>query len=211
MTVIEGVPTTTAPAARKLMGSAYALVGASSADEARVLAGLDWEPIHRPLYVGLPDDIDEGGIIPVERERAVVRNDSGEMFGVVGREHKILGNAEMFSFADALLTEADQTWLDAEPVAGSLGGGRQPFLALQLGEGVQVAGQDAVNCALLLTNGHVGNTAFTGIVTPLRVQCSNVVRAAIGAVLLHHPALGRPWRKGPHRPGGSGSDVNLHA
>lgn len=179
MSVLESVPTTTAPAARRLMGSAYALDGATSADEARILAGLDWEPIHRPLYVDLPDDVAEGGLVLVDKERAVVRGDSGEMFGVVGREHKILSNAEMFNFADALLTEADIAWADAEPVAGSLGGGRQPFLAVQLGESIQVAGQDAVNCALLLTNGHVGNTAFTGIVTPLRVQCSNVVRSAI--------------------------------
>lgn len=181
MSVLESVPTTSAPAARKLMGSAYALDNVSNADEARAAAGLDWEPVHRPLYVDLPDNIAEGGLVLVDRERAVVRGDSGEMFGVVGREHKILSNAEMFSFADTLLSEADVAWADAEPVGGSLGDGRQPFLALQLGEGVQVAGQDAVNCAVLLSNGHVGNTAFTVTVTPLRVECSNVVRAAIRA------------------------------
>ncbi len=176
MSVLENVPVTTAPAARKLMGSAYALDGATTADEARVLAGLDWEPVHRSLYVDLPND---QGMALVEKERAVVRSDNAEMFGVVGREHKLLSNAEMFDFADTLLSEADTTWLDASPVGGSLGNGRQPFLALQLGEGVQVAGVDAVGCALLLSNGHVGNSAFIWTVTPLRVDCSNVVRAAI--------------------------------
>jgi phage/plasmid-like protein (TIGR03299 family) len=181
MSIIETAPLTTAPQARRLMGDAYALTGATTAEEARALAGLDWEPIHRPLYVDLPDDIADGGLVLVDRERAVVRSDSGAMFGVVGREHKILSNAEMFSFADTLLSEADTSWAAAEPVGGAMGGGSQPFLALQLGEGVQVAGQDAVNCAVLLSNGHVGNTAFTVTVTPLRVQCSNVVRAAIRA------------------------------
>lgn len=183
MTVLEAVPTTTAPAGRKLMGSAYALDGASNADEARALAGLRWEAIHRPLFAAPVDkdlaDVSFDDLDLVEKERAVRHSHTGEMFGVVGREHKILSNAEMFSFADTLLDEADVAWIDAEPVGGSLGGGRQPFLALQLGEGIQVAGVDAVNCALLLSNGHVGNTAFTGIVTPLRVACSNVVRAAI--------------------------------
>lgn len=178
MTLIEAAPTTTAPAARRLMGSAYALDGATSASEAQRMAGLAWEPTHRPLYVDLPND---QGLALVEKDRGVVRSDNGEMFGVVGREHKILSNAEMFDFADTLLSEADVAWIDAQPVGGSLGGGKQPFLALQLGEGVQVAGQDAVNCAVLLSNGHVGNTAFTVTITPLRVQCSNVVRAAIKA------------------------------
>lgn len=181
MTILETAPVTSAPAARRLMGSAYALDGVTNADEARIAAGLDWEPIHRPLYVDLPDGVGDGGLALVEKERAVVRGDNGTMFGVVGREHKLLTNAEMFDFADTLLGEADVSWANAEPVAGALGDGKQPFLALQLGDGIQVAGVDAVDCAVLLSNGHVGNTAFTITVTPLRVACSNVVRAAIKA------------------------------
>jgi hypothetical protein len=57
---------------------------------------------------------------------------------------------------------------------------------MQLGEGVKVAGLDAVNCALLLSDGKVGNTAFTGTVTPLVVGCSNVVRAAIRGKSLYN-------------------------
>lgn len=180
MTILEAAPATVAPERRALMGSAYDLSGATDADSARVLAGLEWEPIHRPLYVDLPDGLgDNGGLAFVEKERAVVRSDNGEMFGVVGREHKILSNAEMFGFADTLLAEADTTWAESSPFGGSLADGKQPFLAFQLGEGVQVAGQDAVGCAVLLSNGHVGNQAFSVTVTPLRLQCSNVVRAAI--------------------------------
>lgn len=179
MSILDSVPTTTAPAARRLMGTAYAIDGATSADEALALAGLDWEPIHRPLYVDLPDNVAGGGMSLLEKDRAVVRNDTGEVFGVVGKEHKILTNAAMFDFADTVLTEADTDWSACEPVAGALGNGRQPFLAVQLGEGVQVAGQDAVKCALLLSNGHVGNSAFVGLVTPLRVACSNVIRSTL--------------------------------
>lgn len=182
MSVVEAVPAVTSdPKGRRLMGSAYALDGATNLTQARQLAGLNWEPVHRPLYVE-HDDADAAltdRLALVEKERAVVRSDNGDMFGVVGREHKILSNAELFSFADSVITAADTTWATCDPVAGSLGGGRQPFLAIQLGEGIQVAGVDAVKCALLLSNGHVGNTAFTGIVTPLVVGCSNVVRAAI--------------------------------
>ncbi len=168
--------TVQAPLGRKLMGGAFDLTGATTADEARRAAGLDWEAIHRPLYVDLPND---GGLALVERERAVVRTDNAEFFGVVGREHKILTNEEFFDFADVLLSEADTSWAEAQPVGGSLGKGKQPFLCLQLGEGVKVAGQDAVNCSILLANGHVGNSAFLGIVNPLRVSCGNQVRAAL--------------------------------
>ncbi len=189
MTVIESVSATVAPERRRLMGDAYDLSAATSAAEARDLAGLNWEAVHRPLAVLLPDDL--GGLAPVEKERAVIRDDTGEMFGVVGREHKILTNAEFFDLADTLLTEADTTWAAAEPFGGARGKGKAPFLVFQLGEGVQVAGQDAVNQALMMTNGHVGNTAAEFSVLPVRCRCSNVVTAALragrkGQNLFHH-------------------------
>lgn len=190
MSVLDPVaPTTSDPKARRLMGSAYALDGATSADEARKAAGLDWEPVHAPLYVdlaaaGVGEDDEDPAL--VEKERAVVRSDTGEMFGVVGREHKIITNEEMFSFADTILEEAGLTWLDAQPVGGALGNGRHPFLALQLGEGVKVAGVDQVNLALLLGNGHAGNAGFVSSVLPLRVSCSNVVTASLRAGLVRY-------------------------
>lgn len=176
MSIVEAVPATVAPERRRLMGEAYDLSGATDATSARSLAGLEWEATHRPLYVDLPDD---QGLALVEKERGVVRSDNAELFGVVGREHKILTNGEMFEFADTLLAEADTTWAASQPFGGALAGGKQPFLAFQLGEGIEVAGQDAVNCAVLLSNGHVGNQAFQVVVTPIRMQCSNVVRAAL--------------------------------
>lgn len=176
MSVLEAVPAVVAPERRALMGSAYDLSGATDATSARALAGLEWEATHRPLYVDLPDD---QGMALVEKERGVVRSDNGEMFGVVGREHKILSNAELFSFADTLLAEADTTWATSKPFGGSRSDGKAPFLAFQLGEGVEVAGKDAVNCGVLLNNGHVGNTAFTLNVLPIRMECSNIVTAAL--------------------------------
>jgi phage/plasmid-like protein (TIGR03299 family) len=176
MSILEAVPAVVAPERRRLMGEAYDLAGATDAASARALAGLEWEAIHRPLYVDLPDD---AGLALAEKERGVVRSDNHELFGVVGREHKILTNAEFFGFADTLLSEADLTWADSSPFGGALADGKAPFLAFQLGEGIEVAGQDAVNTAVLLSNGHVGNTAFTVTVTPIRDRCSNVVRAAI--------------------------------
>ncbi len=184
MTVLEAVPVVVAPERRRLMGSAYDLAGATNADEARALAGLEWEAEHQPLFIQGHPVIDTEGVETetydlVEKERAVVRSDNGRMFGVVGREHKLLSNAEMFDFADTLLTEADTTWAESSPAGGSLGGGKQPFLAFRLGDDIEIAGKDAVGCSVLLSNGHVGNTAFTVTVGPLRLQCSNQVRAAI--------------------------------
>jgi phage/plasmid-like protein (TIGR03299 family) len=177
MTVIDTpAPAVTPVERRRLMGEAYDLSGATSADEARALAGLEWEAEHRPLYVDLPAD---QGLALVEKERAVVRSDDGEMFGVVGREHKLLSNADFFDFADVLLGQADTTWADASPFGGALGKGKQPFLAFRLGEGVQVGGVDAVGLHVLLVNGHVGNTAFTVNVMPVRYECSNIVTAAL--------------------------------
>jgi phage/plasmid-like protein (TIGR03299 family) len=176
MSVIDTPAPTTAPERRQLMGSAYDLSAATSAQEALVLAGLDWEPLHRPIYVDLPDD---AGLCLDEKNRSVVRSDNHEIFGVVGREHKIFTNAAMFDFADTLLSEADLTWADAKPFGGALAGGKQPFLALRLGADVMIGGSDKVNQTLLLSNGHVGNTAIVATTTPVRTGCSNIVRAAI--------------------------------
>lgn len=179
--VIEApAPTVVAPERRRLMGDAYDLAGATDADSARRLAGLEWEATHRPIYIDMPDNIG-GGMSLAEKERYVIRDDNGAQFGAVGREHKILTNEEFFDFADALLTEAGTTWADSKPFGGARADGKAPFLAFQLPDGIQVAGHDAVNMALLLSNGHVGNTAFTLTATPIRMQCSNVVRAAIAA------------------------------
>lgn len=183
MTLLEDRPTTTPPERRRLMGDAYDLAGATNATQARTLAGLNWEPVHAPLYVDLSalahHEDDEP--VAVEKERAVVRSDSGAMFGVVGREHKLLSNAEMFAFADTLLDQADTSWATSEPFGGALGGGKAPFLAFQLPGDIQVAGKDAVDMGVLLTNGHVGNTAFVLSVLPIRNRCSNVVTAALQA------------------------------
>lgn len=175
---------TQAPLGNRLMGGAYDLTGATTADEARAAAGLAWEASHVPLFIedcNPPldgSDVDPAYIM-VEKERAVVRSDNCEVLGIVGREHQLLSNADFFDFADVLLREAEGTWASADPVGGSLAGGRLPFLCLQLGEGIQVAGQDAVNCAVLLADGKVGNSAFRGIVNPLRVACGNQVRSSL--------------------------------
>lgn len=181
MTVIDTpAPTVTAPERRKLMGDAYDLSGATNVAEARALAGLEWDAVHRPIYIDMPDDIG-GGMALAEKERYVIRDDTGDQFGAVGREHKILTNADFFEFADVLLGQADTTWADADPMGGALANGKQPFLSFKLGEGVQIGGEDAVNQNVLLSNGHVGNSAFTVTVLPVRYRCSNVVLAALAA------------------------------
>lgn len=175
----ESVPLTT-PHAQRLMGNAYRLHGATSASEARTLAGLDWEAKHMPLYVACDEIVtDLADLDLVVKERAVIRDDNCTMFGVVGREHQILSNEAMFDFADTLLDEAGQSWEAAQPVGGARAKGASPFLCLQLPDRIQVAGQDAVGVGVLLSNGHVGNTAFTVTVDMIRLQCDNQVRAAI--------------------------------
>jgi len=178
MTVIETpAPVVTPATGRRLMGKAYSLDQAVDADSARLLAGLSWEAEHRPLFLRGEDETFD----MVEKERAVVRSDTGDMFGVVGREHKIVSNADFFGIADVLMQEAGTTWAEARPFGGARANGASPFLVFRLPQGIQVAGQDAVDASVLLNNGHVGNTALTYNVLPIRYDCSNVVTAALKA------------------------------
>lgn len=175
---VTTTPNVTAADQRRLMGSAFDLSGATTAQDARILAGLDWEPEHRTLFHS--DDPESViGDTMVLKERGVVNSKTGEFFGVVGKEHTFLPNEEFVDFADTLMAEAGTTWAEAEPFGGARAGGASPFLAFRLPEGVQIAGQDAVNLHLLMSNGHVGNGSAVITALPIRDQCSNVVSAAI--------------------------------
>src|SRR4051794_24779737 len=65
--------------------------------------------------------------------------------------------------------------------AGSLRGGRQVFITMQLPETLRIGGTDAVDLNIAALNSHDGSGAFRILVTPVRVVCANTQAAALAA------------------------------
>lgn len=141
----------------------------ATAAEAIAAAGLDYEV----ELTGL-ETVDG---IPVPQRRAVVRTDSSEAIGVVGRGYVPVQNRECFGFLDAVVSEGGLRY----HTAGALGRGERIWLLAKLPEQIQVKNSaDVVDKFLLLSNTHDGSAALRVFFTPIRVVCQNTLQLAEG-------------------------------
>ena len=81
-----------------------------SIDEALEKAGLGWKVAHGDvLVVKRPEWTDDFGtkhppeLIPAKGFKANVREDTGDVLGIVSDEYEVVDNAEAFKFLDALI------------------------------------------------------------------------------------------------------------
>lgn len=149
--------------------------------EALQAAGLDWTVSTEPLFARVPRLGKGGDIMLVDTlvpSRAVVRDDSGEILGVVGKGFAPLQNADALAWF--------QPWLDSGLVsletAGSLRGGRIVWaLARIVSDPIVVRGHDTVNKYVLIAHGHDGTLAVRAGLTPIRVVCANTLGFALAS------------------------------
>jgi phage/plasmid-like protein (TIGR03299 family) len=140
------------------------------------------------LAVGGPqrDGITPQGISPAYgtpvEHRAVYRDDTGAILGVVGPDYTPLQNAAAMGWF--------QPFLDAGvaqfETAGSLREGKRVFALARItdenGDGVtaEVSPGDRVAAFILLSHGHDGTLAVRAGFTPIRVVCANTLALAHG-------------------------------
>lgn len=146
-----------------------------SVAEAIEASGLGWMVAKQLVAVGdgesgawSPDDAGRAWR-SVEGYYATVRQDTGDVLGIVGERYTIVQNYEAFRFVDQLLGSA----VNFE-TAGSLHGGRQVWVLATLPGHVEVGG-DPVRPYLLFMNSHDGSTAVVVATTPVRVVCQNTL------------------------------------
>lgn len=117
--------------------------------------------------------------------KANVRSDTRELLGIVGQDYKLIQNADLGDFADAILAEskADGVGVRME-TCGSLLGGRKVFLTMRPDRDIRVGrtGEDVTVPLLTLLNGHDGSLAMSCAWTFVRVVCNNTYTSALGAV-----------------------------
>lgn len=101
----------------------------------------------------------------------VRRTHDNLIFGQVGGDYKLVQNFEALQFADNLIDEGGQ-WI----AAGEQYGGKIVFGVMRLnGDTVTVGGEDAVDMYLVVRTSHNGTTGVQAMVTPIRVQCENMM------------------------------------
>lgn len=145
-------------------------------NQARKLAGLDWDPVSTSVYAiaGINPDGTEH-YQPVEGWKAVSRSDTGAVLSVNKDTYTIIDHGEMGEIVEAVLAQPNVKW----ETAGVLDGGRSVWCLALLDEPVQLAGDDSETLPYLaITNRHDGTAACALRATAVRIVCANTFRAA---------------------------------
>lgn len=156
---------------------------ATTIEEGIKLAELDWQVACEQLYLSgeeakLPDGSPSGvfmrgAAVPA---LATIRKDTNKLLGVVKPGYKVLQNLDAFRWFQPFL-DSGQAKLE---MAGCLSNGRHIFILARITiDPIDVLDGDPVICYLLLANGHDGTMAVTMGLTPIRVECSNTLAAAL--------------------------------
>jgi phage/plasmid-like protein (TIGR03299 family) len=156
----------------------------ATAAEAIAAAGLN--------YLAELKDIQTVEGTAISQRRGVVRSDTGEPLGVVGRSYIPVQNHGAFEFLDAIVADGGLLY----HTAGALGRGERIWLLAKLPESIEIKGGiDLVDRFLLLTNTHDGTAALRSFFTPVRVVCQNTLSMALrqgrnqGVSILHRGDL----------------------
>tara|TARA_R110000765_G_scaffold16379_1_gene46113 strand:+ start:1078 stop:2091 length:1014 start_codon:yes stop_codon:yes gene_type:complete len=135
-------------------------------------AGLNWS-----LYKNGLSTIDaDGNSIKVPNKYAVVRGDTNDVLGIVGKNYKVFENEEAFRFFDDVVGEK----LAIYETAGALKGGRIVWILAALPNEVRIGNTDDVSTPyILMTTSHDGSKSITMMPTLVRVVCNNTYTMAI--------------------------------
>jgi len=139
----------------------------ATAVEAIQAAGLNYEVMLTPLATV------DGIEVPIRK--AVVRQDTQQVLGVVSHQYVPVQNHQAFGFLDSVVSEGTLRY----HTAGALGKGERIWLLAKLPEQIRVKNSDdLVDKFLLLSNAHDGSAALRVFFTPIRVVCANTLSLA---------------------------------
>ena len=136
--------------------------------EAIKLAGLDWKVELRPICTNDSDNF------AIDSHRAVVKEGTSSILGVVGQSYHPLQNTEAFEWFEPFL-ENDFATLET---AGSLFNGKKVWILAKTHKEADVVSGDTVESYILLSNSHDGSSTVKVGFTPIRVVCNNTLSYA---------------------------------
>jgi phage/plasmid-like protein (TIGR03299 family) len=139
----------------------------ATAAEAIVAAGLDYRVRLEPLVTSTG--------LEVTDRLGVVREDTRDVLGTVGRSYQPVQNHRAFAFLDELVGEGALRF----HTAGALGRGERVWMLARLPGELRVRdSEDVTEPYLLLTNSHDGRSSLRVFYTPIRVVCANTLATA---------------------------------
>jgi len=148
---------------------------AMTAAQAIEAASLNWEVVTEPIYRDVqtdswrPKDFKQ-----IEGKRAVVRQDTDEVFGVMSDGYTPFQNLTCFDVMNAVTGSGDATF----HTVGSLFGGRRVWMLCKLQGDYRMDNGEKLESFILLDNSHDGTAALRMRLTSVRVVCSNTLGAA---------------------------------
>ena len=137
-------------------------------------AGLDWEVVTEPVFRDIRDNSTGGFFKQIEGKRAVVRQDTDEVFGVMSDGFTPAQNLTCFDVMDAVTGSGDAAF----HTVGSLFGGRRVWMLCKLQGDYKMDNGEKLESFILLHNSHDGTAALRMRLTSVRVVCSNTLGAA---------------------------------
>ena len=145
-------------------------------DQARTLAGLDWDPVTADVYAvtGINPD-GTGHYEPVPGWKTISRSDTGAVLSINKDTYTVIDHSEMGEIVEAVLAQPNVKW----ETAGVLDGGRSVWCLALLDEPITLPGDASPTLPYLaITNRHDGTAACALRATAVRIVCANTFRAA---------------------------------
>ena len=146
----------------------------ATAQEAIESAKLGWNVVRKPVYTFNPDF---GGYSYVPNKKAIVREDTDQVFSIMGDGYVPTQNTEAFDLFDSVVAQGEAVY----HTAGSLQGGAKVWILAKLPEDIKIIPNDPIQPYILLSNSHDGSSALKMALTPIRVVCANTLTAALRA------------------------------
>jgi phage/plasmid-like protein (TIGR03299 family) len=144
-----------------------------TSEEAIVMAGMNWEVSKQKTFYSLEDGTQLEEIAGLF---AIVRSDTRQVIGKVGRHFEPLQNVQAFKFFDYFVNEG----LAEYETAGVLGHGETVWILARFNGPVNIGQDDQLRSYLLLANGHDGMTNVLIQPTDIRVVCQNTLMSSLG-------------------------------
>ncbi|MCZ7478830.1 DUF932 domain-containing protein [Micromonospora sp. WMMC273] len=148
-------------------------------DEARRLAGLDWEPVEFPAYdiAGEPDERGFAKVEVIEGFKQIKRSDTGARLDIAKGTYHLIPHSEMGQILEAIMEKSDGE-IQYE-TAGALNEGKRVWALARLGGIREIPGDPSpMQPYMALLNSHDGSAALRVIATNVRIVCANTWHAA---------------------------------
>ena len=146
---------------------------AATAEQAIQAAEMDWSVVKEPVYIQLPTQNDHRSYTEIPGRVAIKREDTGDVFAVMGKGYEPVQNVEAFEFFDAVVGEGQAIY----HTAGTLHGGKVVWILAKLPYAMDKIPGDSIDAYVLLMNSHDGSTALRMMNTNVRVVCQNTLNA----------------------------------